>query len=186
MSVDQIMKNIQPKMDSVINNFQTDLKSIHTGRASSSLVEDIKVNHYNSLISLKEIASIATPSATLIIITPWDKGALQPIETAIREAGLNVNPQNDGSVIRLLLPPMSQERREELARLVKQKAESARIAIRTIREEAWKNIQKEEKDGEITEDDLYAGEKDLQALVAKMNQMIEENYKRKETEIMTI
>jgi ribosome recycling factor len=184
--LDQIIKSSKPKMDSVITDFEADLKSIHTGRASAALVEDVKVNHYNSLMPLKQVASIATPSATQIVITPWDKGALNPIETAIKESGLNLNPVNDGSVVRISLPPMSEERRQELVKLIKQKAEAARISIRNVREEAWKQVQKEEKDGTLTEDDRYAGEKDLNKVVTDYNTKIQDITDRKEKEIMTV
>lgn len=186
MTVDTTIKEIKPKMEATMDSLKREFKAINTGRASSALVEDIKVNQYNSLMSLKEIATISTPSATLIVITPWDKDSLQAIETAIHESNLNINPQNDGSAIRLPLPPMSQERREELARLAKQKAESARISIRTVREDGWRRIQREEKAGELTEDDLYVGEKELQNLVSNYNKLIDETFEGKEQEIMKV
>lgn len=184
--IQDILKETKPKIDGAIVSYKDDLRSIQTGRASSALVDDIMVNHYNSLMPLKQVATVATPSATQIIITPWDKGALAPIETAIKESDLDINPINDGAAVRLNLPPMSQERREDLAKLARTKAESARISVRNIREEAWKKIQKEEKAGDITEDDLYAGQKDLQKVVDDTNKVIEDLLEQKEKEIKTV
>lgn len=184
--IDTILKEIKPKINASMADFESEIRSIQAGKATSALVDDIKVNHYNSLMPLKQVATIATPSATLIIITPWDKGTLQAIETAIKESSLKLNPINDGSTIRLNLPPMSQERREELVKLARQKAEQARISVRTIREEAWRQIQKEEKAGEITQDDLYTGQKDLQKIIDDTNKLIENTLDAKEKEIMTV
>ena len=184
--LDIIIKQSRPKMDRVVEAFFDDLKGIHTGRASAALVEDIKVSHYNAMIPLKQIASISAPHANLIVISPWDKGALQPIETAIKESGMQINPVNDGANIRISLPPMSEERRKELVKLIHQKAEEAKIALRNIREDSWRQIQKEEKQGIITEDDRYRGESELNKIIAEYNKKVEEIIKKKEQEIMTI
>ena len=173
-------------MDNVIAAFSDDLKTIHTGRASAALVEDIKVSHYNSLMPLKQIASISIPDPGLIVISPWDKGALQPIETAIKESGMQLSPVNDGVNIRISLPPMSEERRKELVTLIHQKAEEAKISLRNIREDSWRQIQKEEKAGSMTQDDRYRGESELNKIIAGYNSKVEDIIKRKEQEIMTI
>lgn len=184
--LDKLIKDTRPKMEGVLDHFMQDLHGIHTGHASSALVEEIKVNHYNSALPIKQMATITVPEASMIVITPWDKGALQPIETAIKESGLQINPVNDGQAIRLLLPAMSEERRKELVKLINHKAEEARIAIRTIREEAWKEVQRLEKNNQITQDDRYRGEEELNKLIADMNKKIEDLATRKEEEIMTI
>lgn len=184
--LETIIKQSRPKMDRVIEGFSDDLKAIHTGRASAALVEDIKVSHYNSLMPLKQIASISTPDASLIVISPWDKGVLQPIETSIKESGMELNPINDGVNIRISLPPMSEERRKDLVRLIRQKAEEAKVALRSVREDAWRQIQREEKAGEVTEDDRYRGENELNKIITRYNGQVEEIIKRKDQEIMTI
>lgn len=181
-----ITKPFKPKLDQVIANFIADLRSIHTGRASSALVEDLKINQYNSILPLKQLATIATPSATLIVITPWDKGSLQAIESAIKESDLNINPSNDGSSIRLPLPPMSAERREEFVKIVRRKAEEARIVARGLREDAWKQVQNQEKQGLLTEDDRYRGEDELNKTITEANKKIEEISTVKEKEILTL
>lgn len=184
--LDQIIKQTKPKMDQVVAHFQNDLKTIHIGRASSALVEDIKINHYNALLPLKQIASISVPDAGLIVINPWDKGALLPIETAIKDSGLNLNPINDGQNIRLALPPASQERRQELAKIVRSKAEEARVAVRSLREDAWKQVVQSEKAGKITQDDRYRGEEELNRTVADINRQVQEIVSGKEREIMSL
>lgn len=184
--LDIILKQSQPKMDNVIAAFSDDLKTIHTGRASAALVEDIRISHYNSLMPLKQIASISIPDPGLIVISPWDKGALQPIETAIKESGMQLNPVNDGANIRISFPPMSEERRKGLVALIHRKSEEAKISLRNIREDAWRQIQKEEKVGAITEDDRYRGESELNKIIADYNGKAENITKRKEQEIMTI
>lgn len=184
--VEDIVKIAKPKMEKVLESFREDLQSIHSGKASSALVENIKVDHYNAKMLLKELASISTPQANLIVISPWDKGALNPIESALRESDLNINPSNDGSVIRINLPPMSEERRKEFVKIVNGNAEQARISIRTIREDAWKEIQQVERKGEITQDDKYRGEEKLNDLVKEINLKIEESATVKEKELLTL
>ena len=184
--LEKILKQAQERMDKMVGVLVDDIKNIHTGRASSSLVEDIKVNHYNSLMPLKQIASITSPDPNLIIISPWDKGALLPIETAIKESKLNVSPVNDGKMIRISLPPMSEERRKEYVKIIHEKAEQARIGIRTLREDSWKQVKQLEKEKALTEDDRYMGEEKLNKLTSIINTRIEEIIKDKEKEIMTL
>lgn len=183
---EDIIKEYKPNMEKVIESFFQDIKSVHSGRASSAIVEDLVIDHYNSKMPLKQLASITVPSANLIMISPWDKGALNPIETAIRESDLNLNPNNDGSAIRLTLPPMSEERRKELVKVAHTKAEEARISIRNIREDAWKKVQTEQKQGDITEDDKYRGQEKLNDLVKEFNSKIEEIIITKEKELLSI
>lgn len=184
--LDSIIKATRPKMEAVIDFFVDDLRTIHTGRASAALVEDIKVNQYNTLLPIKQVATVNIPDASLIVINPWDKGTLLPIETAIRDSGLSLNPVNDGSAIRISLPPMSEDRRKELVKVVQGKGENAKVAVRTIREDAWKEIQKSEKASLITEDDRYRGEELLNKMIAEINLKIENLVKNKDREVMTV
>lgn len=174
-----INKETKAKFEQVLTSLEQDLKSIHTGRAHPGVVEDIKVNHYNSVLPLKQLASISAASAHEIVITPWDPGALQPIETALREAGRNFNPQNDGTVIRISLPPLSGERRQELIKLVTRQAEQARIGLRTIRDQVWRQVKQAQKDGALTEDDRYRLERELNDLIADFNKQVEQLTERK-------
>ncbi len=182
----EIYAQVKQQMQTVMDKLLESLKTIHTGRASSLLVEDIKANYYGTMTPLKGMATISTPDATMITITPWDKGAMGAIETAIRESGRNLNPVNDGSTIRVSLPPMSSERRDELAKLVSKMAEESRIALRNVRKDAWEQVQNEVKAGKLTEDDKYDGEKDLNKMIEEFNDKIAELTAAKEKEIKTI
>lgn len=186
MGLMDIYGKMKPKMQEVTDKLAESLKTIHTGRASSLLVEDIMVTHYGSTMPLKQLATIATPDATLIAVTPWDKAALSPIETAIRNSGRNLNPTNDGSTIRIALPPMSQERREEMVKLIHKMAEESRVALRNVRKEAWEQVQNQVKEGTLTEDDKYVGEKDLNKMIDDFNAKIADAVAGKEKEIRTI
>lgn len=177
------LKDTENKFKQIIQSFEDELKAIHTGRAHSGLVEDIKVSHYNSLMPLKQVASISIDGPQTIVIAPWDPGALVPIETAIREAGRNLNPSSDGSVIRVILPPLSGERREELIRLLNRQAESARVGLRNIREETWRQVKDDEKSAKITEDDRYRLEKELNSLITAYNQKVEALMQSKQQSI---
>ncbi|TSC92227.1 MAG: ribosome recycling factor [Candidatus Berkelbacteria bacterium Licking1014_85] len=169
----KIIKDLTTKMEGVVDAFTQSLKSYHTGRASAAIVENIKVNHYNSLMPIIQLATISIPESNIISIAPWDVGALNPIENAIKASGININPINDGKNIRLVFPAMTTERREELKKAIKTKEEEARVALRTMREDTWKEIQKMEKNKSITEDDRYAAEKELNKLIEEFNETIE-------------
>lgn len=186
MPLQTIYAQAKPKMQTLLDKLADSLRSIHTGRASAALVEDIQVSYYGSMLPLKQVASIATPEASLITITPWDKEALVQIEAAIRDSGRNLNPSNDGSMIRVALPPMSSERREELVKLVQTMAEETRIGLRNIRKEAWEQVQSEVKQGALTEDDKYDGERDLNKMIDEFNASVATLIANKEREIRTI
>lgn len=177
------IKETENQFKQIITNFENELKAIHTGRAHTGLVEDIKVNHYNALMPLKQVASIAAPGPQEILIRPWDPGALQPIETALREAGRNLNPVNDGTVIRVILPPLSGERRQELLKLVSRQAESARVGLRATREETWRQVKEAEKESKLTQDDRYRLEKELNELIARYNRTVEQLFLAKQQSI---
>lgn len=186
MGLMDIYAAAKPRMQEVVTKYTDSLKTIHTGRASTLLVEDIMVSAYGSMTPLKGVANISTPDATLITITPWDKSTMTAIEAAIRDSGRNLNPSNDGNMIRIALPPMSSERREELVKLVNKMAEESRIALRNVRKDAWEEVQKQVKDGALTEDDKYDGEKDLNKMIDEFNDKIAEMTSGKEKEIRTI
>ena len=180
------MKILRQKFEQVIEKLTDDFKGIRTGRASSGLVENIIVSYYGQNTPLKQMANITTPDAALIVIQPWDKNALGDIELAIRNSELNLSPTNDGSVIRIALPPMTQERREELIRNISRKTEEARIALRNVRGETWEQIQKMQKTGDLTEDDRYSAEEELNKAINDYNKKIETVLKEKENEIRSI
>lgn len=172
--------------EAAIEHFKVEGGKLRTGRANPSLVEDLLVDYYGTKTPLKQIASVNTPEARLIAIQPWDRGALVAIESAIRESDLNLNPTNDGILIRIALPMLTEERRKDLVKVLNQKAEEARISVRSIREDAWKEIQAAENDGLMSEDDKFKGKEKLQEVVDEFNKKIEEVRAKKEQEIMTV
>lgn len=182
--VDEIIKQVRPRMEKEVERFASEIKTIRMGRAETSMFEEIKVLYYGTSIPLKQLASIQAPSPTLIVITPFDKNALGDIELAIRNQNPSFSPANDGNQIRITLPPPSEERRRELTKFVHEKGEQTKIAIRNIRHEAWERIQKAERAKQISEDDRYRGEEMLNRLIDELNKKIDEIVKEKNKEIM--
>ncbi len=182
----EIINKRKDDLEKSIEHLKLEMGKIRTGRANPSMVEDLLVDYYGTKTPMKQIASINTPEPRLIVIQPWDKGALTAIEAAIRESDLNLNPNNDGILVRINIPMLTEERRKEMVKMLNQKAEEGRIAVRTIREEIWKEIQDAEKRGEISEDDKFRGKDKLQEIVDEYNKKIEEVRTKKEAEIMTV
>lgn len=176
----------QPDFDKVIVHFEGELQKLRTGRAHPGLVEGLVVDYYHAPTPLKQIASVTVPEPRQLLIAPWDKGALTGIEAAIRESDLGLNPVNDGVGIRVTLPALTEERRRELVKVLNNKAEEARIAVRSVREEIWKAIQDAEKEGVIGEDDKFRAKDELQKVVDGHNANLESLREKKEQEIMTV
>lgn len=176
----------QEGFDSAIERFEKETAKLRTGRANPSLVEELKVDCYGVMTPIKQIANISTPEARQLLVQPWDRSNLEGTEKAIKAADLGANVSNDGIAVRVIFPPMTEENRTDLVKVLSQKAEEARVGVRTVREDIWKEIQKEEKAGTITEDDRFAGKEELQEVVDGYNTKIEELRKKKEVEIMTI
>lgn len=174
------------RFEQAIANLKKELAKVRTGRASTSLLEGIVVDAYGSRMSIDQLATVHIPEPRMITISPWDKGMAVQIESAIRESDLGLSPANDGQLIRLSLPPLTEERRLELVKVVGKKAEEARIAIRQIREDVISALQKAEKAGEISEDDKFAGKDALQKVVDECNKMIDEIREKKEEEVRTV
>lgn len=169
-----------------VEHFVDEAAKIRTGRAHPGLVENLSVDYYGVRTPMKQIASINIPEARQIFIQPWDKGTLAFIETAIRESDLGLNPSNDGQGIRITLPALTEDTRKDLVKALNQRAEEGRIAIRTVREDLWKEIQELEKSGAISEDDKFTGKDELQKVVDECNQKLEALRKKKEEEILTV
>lgn len=184
--INEILKKAQEEFEKAVEYFKEELGTLRTGRASVSLVENISVDYYGSKSPLKQIASITIPEARSIAITPWSKDSLVSIEKAIQESQLNLNPVNDGQMIRINIPELNEERRKDLVKVLNQKTEDARIVVRKGREEAWSEIQKLEKNGEIGEDDKFSGKDNLQKIVDEYNKKIEDIRDKKEKEIMQV
>lgn len=178
----EIIEKNKIDFDLVINHFKEDLVKLRTGRASSAMVENLIVEYYGAYSPLKQIASISIPESRMIAISPWDKGNLIMIEKAIRESDLGLSPVNDGQIIRINIPALTEERRREFVKILGGIAENARVAIRKCREDIWNKIQVLN----IGEDDKFQGKEKIQKIVDEYNTAIEEIRKKKELEIMQV
>lgn len=172
--------------DKAVSFLEGELGKLRTGRAHPGLVEDLLVDYYGTMMPIKQMASVSVPESRQILISPWDKGALAKIEGAIRESDLGLNPLNDGVGVRVVLPALTEERRKDLVKVLNTKAEEARIAVRSVREDIWKDIQEAEQNGEMGEDEKFRGKEDLQKVVDEYNARIEGLREKKEQEIMTV
>jgi len=179
-----IINNIKPELDKAISFLDRELARIRTGRASPSLVEDIVVECFGKLLPLKQLAALSIPEPKQILIQPWDKSYIEGIVRALEKTGIGANPIVDKEVIRINLPPLSEEYRKELLKLLSQKQEEARKTIRRWREEAWDKIQDGHREGKIREDDKFRGKDQLQELIDEYNQKIEDIGEKKKKEIM--
>jgi ribosome recycling factor len=174
------------KFDKGVERFKQEISGLRTGRASASLVENISIESYGAKMPISHVASISTPDARTIAIQPWDKANMGPIEKAIQASNIGLNPVNDGVLIRLSVPQMTEERRKELVKVLGQMEEQAKIAVRNVREEIIKDLKRQQDDGELTDDDVNVQKEDLQKVVDKYNVQIKEIAEAKEKEIMTI
>ncbi|MCM8765769.1 MAG: ribosome recycling factor [Candidatus Omnitrophica bacterium] len=183
-TIEAVMREFaEVRMKKTIEAVMREFAEVRTGRAHPSLVEGLYVDYYGSPMLLKQIASISIPEANLIVIQPWDPSVISEIEKAILKSNLGITPYNDGKIIRLVIPPLSRERREELAKLVRKMAEEGRVSLRTIRHTAKEAIEKLEKDKVISEDDKFRGFEELQKLIDKYISQIDNILKGKEKEI---
>lgn len=182
--LEEVLLETDARMKKALEALKRDFSSIRTGRASPALVEHYKVDYYGVPTPLSQVATIFCPEARLIVIQPWDKSALGLIEKTLLKSGLGVNPVNDGTVLRLNLPPLSEERRAELAKMVRKRAEESRVAIRNIRREILESIQKKEKKKEISRDDLKTGENKIQKIVDLHIEEVNKITQAKEKELM--
>ena len=174
------------KMRKSIDAVNADFASVRAGRANASVLDRISVDYYGSPTPIQQIASVSTPDARSLLIQPWDGSTLKLIEKAILTSELGINPQNDGRVIRLVFPQLTEERRKELAKQVRKYGEEAKVAVRNIRRDAMDKFKKEQKKGEITEDDLKDLEKDMQKLTDDYTKEVDKLTAAKEKELFEI
>jgi ribosome recycling factor len=184
MPVKEIVSEHSDNMDKTISYFEQELRGIRTGRASTGLVENLKVDYYGSPTPLKQLANLAVPQPNSIVIKPFDPGSTAQIEKAIKNSELSIAPLVEGNMIRLNIPDLSEERRQQLITQVKNLAEEAKIGIRNIRRDANKHLENEEKDKAITEDDLELGKKQIDDITKKHTAKIDELVKHKSQEIL--
>lgn len=184
--VNEIIGKKENEFEKSLDFLRKEMAKLRTGRANAGLVENMLVDYYGGKSPMKQIASITIPEARTIAISPWSRDSLVNIEKAIRESDLNLNPVNDGQVVRINIPQLNEERRRDLVKVLNQKAEEARIAVRRVREEIWEEIQNLEKQGSVAEDEKFSAKDKLQEIVDDYNGKIEEIRKKKEEEIMTV
>jgi ribosome recycling factor len=181
-----VISSNEERMKKTVANLKEGFGALRTGRASPALFDRIRVDYYGEKSPLNQVANISVPEARLIVIQPWDKTLIGEIEKAIRSSELSLNPSNDGKVIRISIPPLTEERRKELVKLAKSQAEQSRVAIRNIRRDGNEELKKLLKDASVTEDDEKKGTEDLQKItdsyISQVNQVLEE----KEKEIMEV
>lgn len=177
---------IKKQMEEVISHVTQEFSTIRTGRAQASLVDGLMVNYYGSTQPLKNMASITVPEPTMIVIQPWDSQAIGDIEQALRASDLGLSPVNEGTQLRLVLPSLTEERRQQLIKTISQKAEAGKVALRNVRKDIWEDVQKQVKAGELTEDDRYRWEEDLNKIIDGFNQQIDQLVEEKEKELKTI
>ncbi len=184
--IDTILLDAEEKMDKAIAVAREDFATIRTGRANPAMFNKINVEYYGTFTPLNQVASFQTPEARMIVISPYDKGAFGPIEKALRDSDLGINPTSDGNVIRVVLPQLTEERRREYVKLAKTKAEDSRISIRNIRRHAKDALDKLKKDGDAGEDEVHRAEKSLDDLTNKHVDHIDEVLKHKEAELLEV
>ena len=184
--IDEVLDELGQRMERSVEALQDDLMGIRTGRASPALVEKLPVEYYGTLTPLNQMASIAVPEPRLLVIRPWDPSALMDIERAILKSDLGLTPMNDGKLIRLNIPRLTEERRRELVRVVAKRVEEARIAIRNLRRDALQDLREFEKEKMISEDDFFRGKDSVQDLTDEFIERIDEIGQRKEAEVMEI
>ena len=182
----EIIKEAESNMKKTVEVVKKEFASMRAGRATPALLDKITVNYYGTPTPINQLANISVPEARLLVIQPWDKTALPDIEKAILKSDLGINPTSDGSVIRLAIPQLTQERRLELMKIIKKKAEEGRVAIRNIRRETNDKLKAQQKEGKISEDDLKRKQADVQKMTDRMIKDIDTLLANKEQEIMQV
>jgi ribosome recycling factor len=181
-----VLDDVSEKMAKTVAHARHEFSTVRTGRASSSLVEKLPVDYYGQEVPLQQLAGFSVPEARQLLITPYDKGSMEAIEKAIRNSDLGLNPSNDGHVIRLSFPPLTEERRKELVKLVRQMAETGRIGLRNERRAGRHELESLEKDGEVSQDELQRAEKELDQLIHGREAEIDEAVAAKEQELLEV
>ena len=176
----------EEKMKKPIAALETEFASIRAGRANASVLDRISVEYYGSMMKINEVAQISSPDPRMLTVSPYDRSLLKEIEKAIQASDLGINPQNDGKIIRLAFPPLTEERRKELVKTIDKTAEGSKVAIRAIRRDAMDAFKAQKKKSEITEDDLKIAEKDIQNLTDKYIAKIEDTTEKKTKEILSV
>lgn len=186
MEIQELLTQQETRMDKTIEALKQEFASIRTGRASTSLLDKITVDYYGAPTPVNQVANVSAPEPRMILITPWDKSMIGDIEKAILQSDLGLNPSNDGAVIRLAIPQLTEERRKELVKVVHKRAEEAKVAIRNIRRDANEVLKKEEKAKTITEDDSKDGQEKIQKLTDKKIKAVDDLKDKKEKDVLEV
>jgi ribosome recycling factor len=184
--VKELERQVRERMSKAVEATQRDLSSIRMGKATPSLLEGVRVECYDSTMPLSQVANVSAPETRLLVVQPWDKTIMADIVKAIQKSNLGLNPQSDNNVIRIPIPPLTEERRREIVKLIKKLAEEGRVAIRNIRRDANEELKRKEKQGEIGEDDSRKGQEEVQKITDEYIEKIEELSKSKEKEVMEV
>ncbi|SFM31735.1 ribosome recycling factor [Gracilibacillus orientalis] len=183
---EKLIKETNEKMDQAVKAYSKSLATVRAGRANPALLDGVQVEYYGALTPLNQLASISAPEARLLVITPFDKSTVSGVEKAIQKADLGLSPSNDGNVVRISIPPLTEERRKDLVKVVGKYAEESKVRIRNIRRETNDQLKKDEKNGDLTEDDLRGFQDDVQSQTNTHIQKIDDLTKEKEQEIMEV
>lgn len=184
--MEALMKDTSARMERSIEAFRKELGKVRTGRASFSLLDGVKVDYYGTPTPLQQVGTLSVPESRMITVTPWDTKMIGPIEKAIQGSGLGLNPSSDGKMVRIPIPPLTEERRKELAKVVRKMAEDARVAVRNVRREAIEKLKDREKKKEISEDVVKRGQERIQKETDAHVKKIDEILKSKEQEILEV
>ena len=184
--MDTVIANTQEKMEKTVAALERDYKAVRLGRATPAVLDRVTVDYYGVPTPIQQMAAVSVPEARMLQIQPWDASTLKDIEKAIQVADIGINPQNDGRIIRLVFPPLTEERRKEVVKEVKKSAEDSKVAIRNSRRDALEKLKTMKKNSEITEDDVQGGEKKIQNLTDKFCKEIDDLANIKEKEILEI
>ncbi len=184
--METVFSKTNERMEKCLDSLERDYKAVRAGRANPAVLDRISVDYYGTPTPINQMAAISVPEPRMLMIQPWDASTLKEIEKAINTSDIGINPSNDGKVIRLVFPALTEERRKELVKDVAKRAEEAKVAVRNVRRDAMDDIKKLKKNNEITEDDLKDGEKKLQDITDNFVKQIEEMEKKKEKEILSI
>jgi len=184
--IDDTLLEAEEKMDKAVEVAKEEFATIRTGRANASMFSKIMVDYYGSPTPLQQLASFQTPEARVVVISPYDKSAMHAMERAIRDSDLGVNPNNDGTIIRIVLPQLTEERRRDYIKLARHKAEDAKVAVRNIRRRAKDELDRIAKDGEAGEDEVARAEKELEHLTKRHVELIDDVLHHKESELLEV
>ena len=186
LTAEQVLGDIDTRMDRTLGAFKRDLNQLRTGRATPSLIEDLSVDYYGSATPLKQIASISAPDARAIMVQPWDKGSMREIEKSLQRSEMGFNPSNDGNVITVPIPPLTTERRQEMVKLLKRKAEDGKVSLRNVRRDGLETLRKMERDKALSQDETRRAQDQLQKVTDGHSKQIDETTSAKEAEILQV